>query len=116
MENGGPVPVVTGPEMLMAWDVIPGRENVGKVEWFPVSGGATALKGFPRTYIIHTDREACRDDGVVMQAALKDAYVPVKLDLLPALPHYFWSFGLRNAGQRFRDLVVEGTKWAVKAS
>jgi acetyl esterase/lipase len=71
--------------MLMAYDVIPGRENVDKVEWFPLSGGATALKGFPRTYIIHTDKEACRDDGVVMQAALNDADVPVKLDILTAL-------------------------------
>ena len=110
------MPVVTGADMLLAYDAAPGRENVDKVEWFPVSGGANALKGFPRTYIIHTDKEACRDDGVVMQAALKDADVPVRLNVLPALPHYFWCFGLKNAGQRFRDLVVEGTKWAVNAS
>lgn len=86
------MPVVTGPEMLMAYDAIPGRENVDRIEWFPVSGGVTALKSFPRTYIIHTDKEACRDDGVVMQAALKDAGVPVKLHIQPALPHYFWCF------------------------
>jgi acetyl esterase/lipase len=116
VENGGTVPVITGAEMLMAYNAIPGRENVGKVEWFPVSGGTTALKDFPRTYIIHTDKEACRDDGRVLEAALRDADVPVKLEVLPALPHYFWCFGLKNAGHRFRSAFVEGVKWALKAS
>ena len=101
--------------MQMAYAVNPGRENVDKVEWFPVSGGTTALKGFPRTYLINAGREACRDDSTVMQAALQDAGVPVKSDTLPNLPHYFHCFGLQNAGQRFRDALVSGTTWAVKA-
>lgn len=102
--------------MQLVYNINPGREKLGKVEWFPVSGGATALKGFPRTYIIHAEREACRDDGVVMEAALNDAGVPVKLDILPRLPHYFQCFGLKNAGQRFRNAVVDGARWVVEGS
>lgn len=115
VENGGQVPVITGEEMRMAYELIPGRENVDKVEWFPLSGAPTALKGFPRTYLIHTDREACRDDSTVMEAALKDAGVPVKRDMIPNLPHYFHCFGLKHAGQRFRSDVLDGARWAAKS-
>ena len=70
-----------------------------------------ALRGFPRTYIINTGREANRDDGAVLEATLKDAGVAVKRDNLPALPHYFWCFPLEKAGARFRQTLVDGIKW-----
>lgn len=112
-ENAGQIPVITGPEMLLAYGLIPGQENWDKIDWFPVSGGAGALKGFPRTYLINTSKEALRDDAKVMEMALKDAGVPVRRDVLLGLPHYFWCFGLENAGKRFRTALVEGIKWVV---
>lgn len=44
-----------------------------------------ASKGFPRTYLINTSKEALRDDAQVMETALKDAGVQVKRDVLPGL-------------------------------
>ena len=76
--------------MLMAFQFIIGEAGTKNIDWFPLAGGADALKGFPRTYIINTDKEALRDDGRVLEAALNDAGVPVKRDNLPGLPHYFW--------------------------
>ena len=113
VDNGGPVPIVTGDEMKMAFDQIVGKAGTKNVDFFPLVGGANALKGFPRTYIINTDKEALRDDGLVLEAALKDAGVPVKRDNLPGLPHYFWCFPVEKAGKRFRDTLVQGIKGLV---
>lgn len=112
-ENAGPIPVVTGDDMLSAYEMIVGPAGYRNVEWFPLVGGKDALKGFPKTYIINTDKEALRDDGTVLEAVLKDVDVPVKRDNLPGLPHYFWCFPVQEAGNRFRKTLVDGIKWVV---
>ena len=88
VENGGPVPVVDGKKMLEAYEEI--APQYREAEFFPVSGGAKALKGFPKTYITSTSKEANRDDGLVMEHGLKDAGVEVKRDVFKGLPHYYW--------------------------
>ena len=111
IENGGPVPIVTGADMLLAYEGVVGAGQIKNVNLFPIAGGKEALKSFPRAYIIGTSKEACRDDSTVLEAALTDAGVSVRRDNLPALPHYFWIFPVQLAGSRFREALVEGMKW-----
>lgn len=76
--------------MRFAFEVVVGQAGFRNVNWFPLVGGADTLQGFPRTYIINSEKEALRDDGRVLEAALEDVGVPVKRDVLSGLPHYFW--------------------------
>lgn len=115
VENGGDVPIVKADDMRYAFGLVVGEAGYTKLDWFPMVGGADAVKGFPRTYIVNTDKEALRDDGAVLEAALKDAGVPVKRDNLPGLPHYFWCFPVEHAGARFRKTLVDGIKWILSA-
>lgn len=101
--------------MIWAWENIVGIPGTTNLSWFPTVGGAKALEGFPRTYIINTDKEALRDDGQVLEAALRDAGVPVKRDVMPGLPHYFWCFADLKAGRQFREMLVKGLKWVFSA-
>lgn len=56
-----------------------------------------------------------RDDGVVLEAALKHAGVAVKRDHYMGLPHYFWFFPqLGEKTQDFLENVAEGIRWVVK--
>ena len=47
----------------------------------------------------------------VLAAELREAGLRVKNELMPALPHYFWTFPLEKAGATFRQKLVEGFKW-----
>lgn len=99
--------------MKLALQHIVGDAALNDVSQFPLHSAPDALKGFPRTYIIHTNKEELRDDGTVLEAALKELRVSVRRDVEIGLPHYFWCFPVRNAGQRFGDLLVEGVRWVV---
>lgn len=112
-DNSGPLPIVSGEDMKMALEHVAGENALVDVSQFPLHGAPDSLKGFPRTYIINTDREALRDDGTVLEAVLKDVGVPVKMDVMKGLPHYFWTFPVEKAGQRFRDLFVEDVRWVL---
>lgn len=111
VENGGDTPVVAGEHMIGAYKMIVGNERLDDLDWFPVAHAPESLKGFPRTYIFNTEREALRDDGRVLEAGLQDAGVAVKRDVMSALPHYFWCFPVAKAGAEFRQMLVEGIKW-----
>lgn len=113
VENGGNTPVVSGEMMLLAYQLIPGEQKIKDVDLFPVAAAPESLKGFPRTYIVNTGKEALRDDGAVLEAGLRDAGVEVKRDCMPALPHYFWVFPIEKAGVKFRDTLVEGIQWVL---
>lgn len=114
IENSGQIPVVTGDDLLFEYERNFGSAGIMDVDLFPLVGAPASLKSFPRTYIIGTDKEACRDDSTVLEAALKDVGVSVKRDVMLSLPHYFWSFPISKAGEQFRELLVEGIKWAVE--
>lgn len=113
VENSGDTPVVSGDAMLGAYSMIIGKPRLDDLDWFPVAHAPESLKGFPRTYIVNTGKEALRDDGRVFEAGLKDVGVPVKRDIMPALPHYFWCFPVAKAGAEFRARLVEGIKWII---
>ncbi|OMP88155.1 AB hydrolase superfamily protein B1A11.02 [Diplodia seriata] len=70
------------------------------------------LRKFPRTYIATAGKDLMRDDGVVLEAALRDAGVPVKRAHYEGLPHYFWFFpqlGEKTMG--FVEDLVGGVRW-----
>jgi len=70
-------------------------------------------KNFPPTYLAACERDPLRDDAFVMEAALKKAGVPTKLDFYKALPHYFWIFPGLPEGQQFVANLVTGVKWLI---
>ena len=111
VDNGGQVPVVTGKDMLAAYEHIVGAVGTKNLNWFPATGGAKAVAGFPPVYITNSDGEACRDDGAVLAAELKDAGVVVKRDNMLALPHYYWCFPVQKAGGIFRQTLIDGIRW-----
>ena len=112
-DNSGPLPIVSGEDMKMALENVAGEKALSDVSLFPIHSAPESLKEFPRTYIINTDKEALRDDGTVLEAALKDLGVAVKKDIMVGLPHYFWCFPVKKRGQEFRDLLVQGVKWVL---
>ena len=115
-DNSGDIPVVTGDNMRLAYQMFVGEDQIGNVRWFPVANAPKSLIGFPKTYIVNTDLEACRDDGTVLEAAVKDNGIEVKRDVVPALPHYFWVFPIDKAGRAFREMLAEGIRWVLGQS
>lgn len=113
VDNGGEVPVVTGEAMLAAFGMLTRENDIHDVDMFPIAGAPKSLAHFPRTYIINTSKEANRDDGRVLEAALEDAGTPVKRDVIPGFPHYFWCFPIEKGGARLRETIVKGIKWVV---
>jgi versiconal hemiacetal acetate esterase len=70
-------------------------------------------KNFPPVYFAACERDPLRDDSMVMEAALKKAGVPTKLDLYRDLPHYFWIFASVPEGQQFIANLIGGVKWLI---
>lgn len=114
IENGGPVPLVTWQDCVGAYTLLGSMPPYNDPSWFPISMGSDAMKHFPPTYIINTDKEVMRDDGKVLEHELKDAGVPVKRDVMMGLPHYFWIFPLEKAGASFRSKLVGGFQWILE--
>lgn len=68
-------------------------------------------KNFPPTYITTCEFDPLRDDGTILEAALKEAGVKTKLNHYKGLPHYFWIFpGIPEAQQYIGDLMG-GITW-----
>ncbi|KAK5712621.1 hypothetical protein LTR17_017874 [Elasticomyces elasticus] len=70
------------------------------------------LKDFPPTYIATCEFDPLRDDGFVLEAALKEAGVPTKHDHYPGFPHYFWIFPSVPESQQFVGQLLGGIEWA----
>ncbi|KAK5707703.1 Telomerase-binding protein [Elasticomyces elasticus] len=70
------------------------------------------LKSFPPTYIATCEFDPLRDDGFVLEAALKEAGVPTKHDHYPGFPHYFWIFPSVPESQQFVGQLLGGIEWA----
>ncbi|QIX02403.1 hypothetical protein AMS68_007920 [Peltaster fructicola] len=116
IDNAGEIPVVKVADCHEAWAAAGAGPPYADHSWFPETGGADALRGFPPTYIHNTDKEAMRDDGRVLEAELNDAGIAVKRDVQADYPHYFWCFPIEKGGAAFRDMLVNGFGWVLDQS
>jgi versiconal hemiacetal acetate esterase len=70
-------------------------------------------KNYPPTYLVACEKDPLRDDAYVMEAALKKAGVPTKLDFYPGLPHYFWIFSSVPESKQFVANLLNGVQWLI---
>ena len=109
------IPFVTPADHYFATELVgvkPPYDEESK-HYLPVSLGAEAIRGMPPTYINNAEIECMRDDGAILEAELKELGIPVKREVMPGLPHYFWSFPLEKAGASFRQKLVDGFMWVL---
>lgn len=114
VDNAGPLPLVSGDDTIGLYKYRQIEPPNTDIKIFPAAGGASAVKGFPPTYIITSDNDASRDDGTVFAAALKDAGVKVKLDNIKGFAHYFWTFPLAKANADFWEKLCSGIWWTLE--
>ena len=115
-ENDGPLPFVSGKDTFGVYEHRKITADNINTDIFPTAGGPQAMRGFPATYIVTSDNDASRDDGTVLEAVLKDAGVRVKRDNFVGLAHYFWTFPLPKANERFWESLIGGIRWTLEAS
>ncbi|KAE8375823.1 Alpha/Beta hydrolase protein [Aspergillus bertholletiae] len=77
------------------------------------TGLSSHHQNFPPTYICTCGADPLRDDGTVMEKALRKAGVPTKLSTYPDLPHYFWIFPELEASGAFVKDVIAGASWVI---
>ena len=114
VDNDGPLPFVSGSDTLGLYaffDIGPSKTDF---TLFPAAGGAEYLKGFPPTYVVSSDNDASRDDGTVLEAVLRDVGVRVKRENVLGLAHYYWSFPLPKANEKFWRMLIEGFRWTLE--
>ena len=114
IDNAGPLPFVSGRDTLELYRHRQIEPPNTDTKIFPAAGGAEAVAGFPRTYIITSDNDASRDDGTILEAALEDAGVPVRRDNIMGLAHYYWSFDLPKANADFWSKLCSGLEWTLE--
>ncbi|KAK0277449.1 hypothetical protein LTR91_006080 [Friedmanniomyces endolithicus] len=69
------------------------------------------LKDFPPTYITTCEFDPLRDDGFVLEKALKEVGVPTKHDHYAGFPHYFWIFPSVPESQEYIGKMLGGIEW-----
>ncbi|KAL1622788.1 hypothetical protein SLS54_004808 [Diplodia seriata] len=107
-------PVVRGPDQKEVLDLAAERSPEDPLLAVKFTYEEETLRKFPRTYIATAGKDLMRDDGVVLEAALRDAGVPVKRAHYEGLPHYFWFFpqlGEKTMG--FVEDLVGGVRWVL---
>lgn len=72
------------------------------------------LAKFPPTVLLTCSKDCMRDDSVVLEAALKDAGVPVWSKQYKGMPHYFHIFVQLPKSRAFLSDICEGIRWALK--
>ncbi|KAH8695420.1 carboxylesterase [Talaromyces proteolyticus] len=108
-ENAENVPIIDKPTMESFFDAVNADPKDSSI--------FTALSPhhakFPPTYICTCGADPLRDDGTVMEKALRKAGVPTKLTEYPNLPHYFWIFPDLEATKKFINDTIAGVKWVI---
>ena len=69
---------------------------------------------FPPTYIATCEKDLMRDDGVVMEALLRDAGVPVKRDHYMGMPHFFFIYSSLDRSRTFLENTAAGIRFVLK--
>lgn len=107
-------PIVRGPDQLEVLEASAELSPEDPLLAVKFSYDEPALKKFPRTYIVTAQKDLMRDDGVVLEAALQNAGVPVKRDHYMGLPHYFWFFPQLKKTEPCVVKTIEGLRWVLK--
>jgi versiconal hemiacetal acetate esterase len=71
------------------------------------------LGKLPPTYLVVTDKDPTRDDGLVFEKEAKKAGVKIKMDFYEGFPHMFWLIPGMKEGDKWAGNLVEGLKWVV---
>lgn len=109
-ENASGVPVIDADSMasfLRAVDADPRDEST----FVTLSD---RLGRFPRTYVAVCGKDPLRDDGIVVEAMLRDQGVETKLERYDGFPHYFWIFPSVPTGARFMQNTIRGVQWVLE--
>jgi versiconal hemiacetal acetate esterase len=72
------------------------------------------LSSFPPTYIATCEFDPLRDDGKVLELALKKAGVRVRSDCYDGYPHYFWIFACLRDSEKFIKNVIAGVHFVLE--
>ncbi|KAJ0423076.1 Alpha/Beta hydrolase protein [Aspergillus carlsbadensis] len=108
-ENATDVPIIDGSSMKTFYEAVDADPTDARI--------FTALSpyhcNFPPTYICTCEADPLRDDGTVMEKALRAAGVPTKLTAYSNLPHYFWIFPDLQATGKFVNDVISGVQWVI---
>lgn len=77
---------------------------------------ADLTEGLPRTFCQLTTNDVYYSDGICYAAALMEAGVEVRLDVVVGWPHTFWLKAplLKRAEKAERDMI-EGVRWLLEA-
>ncbi|KAF4338161.1 sterigmatocystin biosynthesis lipase esterase STCI [Fusarium beomiforme] len=109
-ENKENVPVINKQAMLQFFDYA-GVDPIDK-NTFPLLD-ETALKLFPRTYVVTAEKDPLRDDGKVLVKTLSSLGVNCKTDHYGGLPHCFWIFPPLPETKVFMSNVGSAVSWIV---
>ncbi|KAI9810198.1 MAG: hypothetical protein M1827_006644 [Pycnora praestabilis] len=108
-DNAKDVPIIDAASMKTFYDAVDAKPE----DPYTFTALSKNLKDFPPTYIATCDKDPLRDDGKVMEYALKKAGVKTNLDNYLGFPHYFWTFPSIKKGQTFVQNVVKGVHFVL---
>ena len=109
-ENEKDVPIIDKNSMKIFFDHSGAKPDDADIF---VGLDAENHKNYPPVYLVACEKDPLRDDAYVMEAALKKAGVPTKLDFYPGLPHYFWIFSSVPESKQFVGNLINGVQWLV---
>lgn len=77
--------------------------------------GYDGIGKFPPTFIISAEKDPLRDDGVVLEAMLRDSGVTVKRQHYDGFGHIFWNFPMLKHRDIFLKDACEGIKFVLSS-
>ncbi|OLN86576.1 AB hydrolase superfamily protein 5 [Colletotrichum chlorophyti] len=88
------------------------RDGLDKL---PLEAETAELKGLPRTWVQVCTNDTIYSDGVCYAAALREAGVEVRVDVVKGWPHTFWikAPGLQRAIEAEEEMI-KGVKWVLE--
>ncbi|KAH9941731.1 Alpha/Beta hydrolase protein [Epithele typhae] len=107
-EQNAEAPILSTNTMRETYDLVQG--NPSDPELSPLL--RPSLEGLAPVYMQVTGLDPLRDTGLVYAERLREANVPLKLDLYPGAPHGFHvMFSQTKLAQRWARERMEGVRW-----